>query len=107
MKKAIITIIPNVTGLDSPISGAMSRPKKTAGTMIKKETKNFEAKLIVCFFPHSPQSIGLYELQIEISSSFQPNFLLQTLHFCKTVPPMNHISLITIISQKFESHLLN
>jgi hypothetical protein len=99
MKKAIITMIPNVTGLDSPISGAISRPKMTAGTMIKKDTKNFEAKLIECFFPHSPQSIGLYELQIEISSSFHPNFLLQNLQFCKTVPPMNYISLATIISQ--------
>lgn len=93
MMNAIITIIPNVIGLVNPISGAINNPKITAGTIIKKDTKNLEAKLIVCFLPQFLHSTGLYELHIDNNSSFQLKLLLHTSHFCKTVPPMIPINL--------------
>jgi hypothetical protein len=46
------TINPKVSGFDKPCSGAINNPNTTAGTMMRKETINFEVKLIVCFLPH-------------------------------------------------------
>jgi hypothetical protein len=91
MMNAIITMMPNVTVLVKPISGAIKRPNITAGTTIRKDTINLETKLIVCFLPQFEHLIGLYELQIDNNNSFQLKLFLHTSHFCKSVPPMAHI----------------